>query len=448
VKNSSQFETKLYRMIATMFALLILLAAPAAIGQTARFAQVHDFNGMDGNYPIGTLIMDASGNFYGVTHWGADDNYSCGSVFKLTPTSGGTAWRVTVLHKFSGAQSDCNPWAGLVIDGNGNLYGTADETLGFGAVYELSPTSGGAWSYSVIYQFMGGTDGSVPTGKLILDAAGNLYGTTSIGDNAGSVFELSPSTSGEWNETVLYNFSGPGGSDGANPAAGLIFDAAGNLYGTTQNGGNTTGICATTSGCGVVFKLAPNGSGGWTEFVIHTFSGLDGAFPQADLTMDASGNLYSMTYAGGNINACHIGPSGCGVAFELSHNNSGGWTYHQLNVFQPGSAGSRGGAGGAYPYAGLTFDSAGNLWGTTTLGGLAPYYAGVVFKLSPNATGPWTETIVHAFDMISGGFGANSSITFNAAGKAFGTTAAGGALNRCTFYGAGGGCGLVFGITP
>jgi hypothetical protein len=428
-----------------MFA-LVILASASANAQTALFTQVHDFNGVDGNYPIGTLIMDASGNFYGVTHWGMDDNYSCGSVFRSEPASAGT-WKTAVLHEFSGAQSDCNPWAGLVMDSKGNLYGTADETYGFGAVYELSPTSGGSWSYSVIYQFKGGTDGSWPTGKLILDAAGNLYGTTSIGDNAGSVFELSPTASGEWNETVLYNFSGPAGSDGANPAAGLIFDAAGNLYGTTQNGGNTTGICATYSGCGVVFKLTPNGSGSWTESVIHTFGGLDGAFPQADLTMDASGKLYSMTYAGGNINACAAIRPGCGVAFELSPNASGNWTYHQLFVFQPGPTG-RGGAGGAYPYAGLTFDSFGNLWGTTTFGGLAPYYDGVVFKLSPNATGPWTETVVHAFSNYSGGGGPNSSLVFNSAGKLFGTTALGGALDRCTFYGAGGGCGLVFGIAP
>ena len=447
MKSKNVSAQKLFQIIVMLCTLTVFAAAPAASAQAATFTAVHDFNGLDGNFPIGTLIADASGSFYGVTHWGADDNYSCGSVFKLTPTSGGTAWRITVLHQFSGAQGDCNPWAGLVMDSKGNLYGTADETYASGAVYELSPTSGGQFTYSVIYQFKGGTDGNQPYSKLTLDAAGNLYGTTTSGDNAGSVFELSPTTSGEWNETVLYNFSGPGGSDGAIPAAGVIFDAVGNLYGTTQTGGNKTGICANYNGCGVVFKLTPNSSGGWTESVIHTFSGLDGAFPQADLTLDASGKIYSMTYAGGNINACKVFRPGCGVAFELSPNASGNWTYYQLFVFQPGLTGF-GGAGGAYPYAGLTFDSAGNLWGTTTTGGLAPYYDGVVFKLSPNPTGPWTETVVHAFSNYAAGVGPNSSIIFNSAGKAFGTTELGGALDRCTFYGAGAGCGLVFGITP
>src|SRR5579862_1288789 len=284
MKNSEGYAQQFYRIVITMVVLAVFSAASAA-AQTATFTELHGFNGIDGNYPIGTLIIDGSGSLYGVTHWGIEDNYSCGSIFKLTPSSG--AWKTTVLHEFSGSQSDCNPWAGLVMDGKGNLYGTADETYGFGAVYELSPTSGGGWNYSVIYQFKGNTDGNQPLSKLTLDAAGNLYGTTQIGDISGSVFELSPTTSGEWTETVLYNFTG--GSDGANPAAGVIFDAAGNLYGTTQSGGNKTGICADFGGCGVVFKLAPGSSGAWTESVIRTFSGLDGAFPQADLTMDASG---------------------------------------------------------------------------------------------------------------------------------------------------------------
>jgi hypothetical protein len=444
MKSKNVSAQQFCQIIFMLCTLAVLAAAPAASAQGTTFTAVHDFNGLDGNFPIGTLVADASGNLYGVTKWGLQDYYSCGSMFKLTPSSGG-AWQTTVLHQFDGAQGDCTPGAGLVMDSKGNLYGTADETLDAGAVYELSPISGGQWTYSVIYRFKGGSDGSVPTSKLILDAAGNLYGTTSVGDNAGSVFELSPTTSGPWNETVLYNFTG--GADGGFPAAGVIFDTAGNLYGTTQFGGNKTGICANYYGCGVVFKLTPNSSGGWTESVIHTFSGLDGAFPQADLTMDASGKIYSMTYAGGNINACKVFRPGCGVAFELSPNSSGNWTYHQLFVFQPGVSGY-GGAGGAYPYAGLTFDSAGNLWGTTTSGGLAPYHDGVVFKLSPNPTGPWTETVVHAFSNYPAGGFPNSSITFNSAGKAFGTTELGGALDRCTFSGGGTGCGLVFGITP
>jgi hypothetical protein len=438
-RKTESLAQNFLRGIGTMLALSLLAAVPAAPGQTATYDMIHVFHGSDGNYPIGDLILDASGNLYGVTQWGLQDNYSCGSVFKLSPASGGT-WKTAVLEKFNGESSACNPWAGVVMDRAGNLYGTAVETYGFGAVYELSPTSRGGWNYRVIHEFTGGSDGW-PTSKLTLDAAGNLYGTTSFG----TVFELSPTAGGEWNETVLYTFTG--GSDGADPAAGLIFDAAGNLYGTSQNGGNKTGICENYGGCGVVFKLTPNPSGGWTESVIHTFSGPDGAFPHANLTMDASGNIYSMTGAGGNISACSLFGPGCGVVFELSPNASGDWAYHRLLMFEPGPTG-RGSAGGAYPYAGLTFDSAGNLWGTTTGGGLAPDYDGVVFKLSPSTGGTWTETVVHSFSTYSSGAGPNSGVVFNTAGELFSTAAAGGALNQCTFYGPGVGCGLVFGITP
>jgi hypothetical protein len=129
-----------------LLALAVLVAAQGATAQTPTYRVIHDLNGQDGNFPIGDLITDASGNLYGVTKWGIYDNYSCGYVFKLTPASGG-AWKTTVLHTFNGALSDCNPWAGLVMDGAGNLYGTAVETYGYGAVYELSPTSAGGWNY-------------------------------------------------------------------------------------------------------------------------------------------------------------------------------------------------------------------------------------------------------------------------------------------------------------
>ncbi len=429
-----------------LLALAVLAAAQGATAQTATYRVIHDLNGQDGNSPIGDLITDASGNLYGVTKWGVDDNYSCGYVFKLTPASGG-AWKTTVLHTFNGALSDCNPWAGLVMDGAGNLYGTAVETYGYGAVYELLPTSAGGWNYSVIFQFTLGSEGIWPTSKLALDAAGNLYGTTSIGGSAdfGDVFELSPTVSGGWNETVLYSFTN--GSDGGTPVAGLTFDAAGNLYGTTQHGGSQAGVCAFSSGCGVVFKLSTNSSGGWSETTLHTFSGTDGAFPQANLILDASGNLYGMTYGGGNVNACTVYGTGCGVAFKLSPRVSGGWMYSVILKFQPGATG-RGGEGGAYPVSGLTLDAAGNLWGTTTSGGFAPNYSGVVFKLSPHATGEWTETVVHGFSRFLAGIGPYSGVVLNTAGKLFGTTAAGGAPNRCTFYGTPGGCGVVFEITP
>ncbi len=423
-----------------MLSLAILVAPSSAAAQTGNYKLIHDFTGPDGDTPIGDLISDASGNLYGVTKQAADFGYSCGTVYELSPTSS-ESWKRTVLRTFTGQWSDCNPWAGLVMDKAGNLYGTAVETYGFGAVYELSPASSGQWNYNVIHQFQGGSDGIWPLSKLTLDAAGNVYGTTQSGPLFGTVFELSATASGEWTENILYNFAN--GSDGGNPAAGVIFDAAGNLYGTTQNGGNQSGICENRGGCGVVFELSPSPQG-WTETTLHTFNGTDGAFPQANLIMDASGSLYGMTYAGGDTIACTIVEPGCGVAFKLSTAASGKWTYSTILTFQPGPTG-HGSAGGAYPWSGLTFDTAGNLWGTTAGGGLAPDYLGIVFKLSPKANGQWAETVVHSFSPAVAGYAPFSGITFGADGNAFGTTSAGGALNRCAANGnAGAGCGLVF----
>src|SRR5664279_5403051 len=196
-----------------------------------------------------------------------------------------------------------------------------------------------------------GTDGTFPQAGLIVDGAGNLYGTTSEGGTyiscsggCGTVFELTPNGSGGWTETVLHNFNS-NGTDGANPYAGLIFDAAGNLYGTTTTGG--------TYYVGTVFELSPSQGGGWTEKVLYSFNynGTDGNYPQASLTIDAAGNLYGTTWAGGPYGY------GYGTVFELTPAAGGGWTETVLHNFV--------GTDGAAPLAGLIFDAAGNLYGTT-----------------------------------------------------------------------------------
>jgi uncharacterized repeat protein (TIGR03803 family) len=215
---------------------------------------------------------------------------------------------------------------------------------------------------SVLYSFQGSPDGYLPAGALISDKAGNLYGTTvfggrtgcSVGPGCGTVFELSSQTGSRWVETVLYSFQG-GPKDGNFPTAGLIFDKAGNLYGTTSQGGSYSKRC----NCGTVFELSPQAGGGWAEKLLISFNLADGAVPQAGVVFDRAGNLYGTTSEVGGRGKCN-GNFGCGTAFELSPQAGGGWAekvFHFNNQ------------DGAAPLAGLIFDDAGNLFGTAFLGG-------------------------------------------------------------------------------
>lgn len=282
---------------------------------------LHSFNEDDGSGPGGGLIFDAAGNLYGTTGLGGafydcgyDPVYGCGTVFELTPGSDGR-WKEKerVIHNFNGQNKDgFNPNASLVADANGNLYSTTSSggaynscsqvnSSGCGAVFRLSRDAKGRWKESVIHSF-NGTDGWEPLGNLIFDKKGNLYGTTYQGGgynpncyqySCGTVFELSPGKNGVWSERVLHHFNG---KDGAKPQGGLIFDAAGNLYGTTSTGG-PYGCCF---GGGTAFELIPTGRGKWKEKVLHYFGkGKDGAVPYASLIFDAAANLYGTTSAGG-----------------------------------------------------------------------------------------------------------------------------------------------------
>jgi uncharacterized repeat protein (TIGR03803 family) len=312
----------------------------------------------DGANPFAGLIADSSGNFYGTTQNGGGLN-AAGTVFKLSP--GGTE---TVLYTFTIGADGFNPRAGLIADSSGNLYGTTFQggagastscyEITCGVVFKLSP--GG--TYTLLQTFGGGNGGNPYAGSLIADSSGNLYGTTEFGGlgcstsiegatacGPGTVFKLTPGGT----ETVLYIFTG--GSDGANPFAGLIADSSGNLYGTT--------CCGGASRNGVVFKLTPGG----TETVLHSFTGVpsDGASPFAGLIADSAGNLYGTTAFGGASNS--------GVVFKLSP----GGTETVLYIFT-------GGSDGGTPYAGRYADSTGNLYGTTQVGGASGN--GVVFKLT------------------------------------------------------------------
>jgi uncharacterized repeat protein (TIGR03803 family) len=330
----------------------------------------------------------------------------------LSVTSTGAAAQEKVLHSFNNDGTDGTlPQAGLIFDGAGNLYGTTSGggSSNNGTVFELTPAGGGTWTEKVLYSFHGGADGNSPRAGLIFDGAGNLYGTTYNGgtNDAGTVFELTPAGGGTWTEKVLWTFND---TNGSNPQAGLIFDAAGNLYGTTRNGG--------TSDNGTVFELTPAAGGTWTEQVLWRFgTGTDGTDPRGGLIFDGAGNLYGTTSLGGS--------SRVGVAFELTPAGGGTWTEKVLHNFGSGTDGSG-------PQSGLIFDTAGNLYGTTYQGGT--YNLGTLFELTPAGGGTWTEKLLHSFGNGTDGANPYAELIFDTAGDLYGTTYKGGSYGGGTVF--------------
>jgi len=364
------------------------------------------------------LVRDAKGNLYGTTLSGGT-NSGAGAVFALTPTAN-HGWTEKVLYSFGATVTDgASPYASLVLDAKGNLYGTTlsggtnASPKGDGTVFELTPTAGGDWTEKVLYNFGAtGTDGINPDANLIFDAEGNLYGTTYSGgaNGDGMAFELTPGTDGGWTEKVLYNF-GATGTDGINPRASLVFDANGNLYGTTEKGG--------LHNAGAAFELTPGTSGAWTEKVIYDFAATatDGQSPIVRLIFDAAKvNLYGTTQYGG--------ANDIGTAFELTPAADGGWTEKVLYSFGASKV------DGEWPLAGLLLDAQGNLYGTTALGGTNDQ--GAVFELTPGENGDWTEKILHNFIFQNGvdGISPYGGLISDDAGNLYGTTEQGGAYGN------------------
>ena len=310
------------------------------------------------------LASDAAGDLYGATTTGGSSDQ--GVVFELTPGSGG--WSYKIIYE---GGSD----VGWVLDESGNLYGfLGPGRYRNGAVAELSPGSDG-WSYSVLYSFDDEHgDGFFPWAALIFDSSGNLYGTTKDGgkEGFGIAFKLSPvspSAGNLWREQILHNFDAFQ-HDGIYPYAGFVLDRSGNLYGATAAGGISNQTCL--EGCGTVFKLTHEQNGRWKETILHDFTYLsDGSSPLGTLVFDAAGNLYG-TAAGGGKGQTYCN-GGCGVVFKLTPSAKGKWKYTVLHWFT--------GPDGAAPQAGLIIDSKGNLYGTTQYGGSG--YAGVAFEITP-----------------------------------------------------------------
>jgi uncharacterized repeat protein (TIGR03803 family) len=410
------------RLSKTLFAVLLVSAATlSAWAQGAdKLTPLYSFNayGKSGFDVMGTLAMDSSGNLYGAA---GEGGVGSGTIFELSPQASG-GWNFQVIYP---CENYCvYPTGSLAIDAAGNLYGST----GYGNIFELSNNGSGTWTATSIYSLA--SNGASP-GPVILDAAGNLYGVNALGgaNNLGFVFKLSL-VSGTWVLTDLHDFAGPDGSGCCFFLPSLIMDSAGNLYGTTPKGGSSS---ACPSGCGVVFELS-NNSGTWIETVLHSFSSTDGAvpkspltiasggelfgaaddggpdgfgvifelrqqsgawrfgivdsfrggdygaYPDAPLVIDSAGNLYGTTSSGGGGgDLCTLGTtSGCGTAFELTHAGNS-WHQSLLHAFT-GSVHD-----GAFP-EGLISGGQGNLFGLSTEGGHGGW--GIAYELTPKTSQP------------------------------------------------------------
>jgi uncharacterized repeat protein (TIGR03803 family) len=331
------------------------------------------------------------------------------SILMLAAAALASELQETALHSFrSGNNDGLAPYGRVISDAAGNLYGTTrlGGTSGAGTVFELTKSGRPAgWTETVLYNFTGSVDGSHPDGGLIFDAAGNLYGTANHGGafNAGAVFQLALQ-GGTWTETVLYSFAG--GRDGQAPQGDLIFDQAGNLYGTTTRGGSP--------GKGIVFELTPAATKGvaWTETILHRFSFRQGNSPRAAVVFDQQGSLYLTVANGGGSKA------GAVLRLKPPATKGGAWTAQTLYTFT-------GGADGLGPLCNLIFLK-GNLYGTTVIGGASG--VGTVFELKPPSShrGPWTETVLHSFTCGSDGCYPWAGLTMDKNEVFYGTTQFGG----------------------
>jgi uncharacterized repeat protein (TIGR03803 family) len=416
-----------------------------------------------------------------------------------------------VIYSFTGGADGAVPVSDLTIDSAGNLYGTTLYggnltacSSGCGTVFELEHTRTG-WQEHVLYSFAGyPQDGALPEAGLIFDKAGNLYGTTAAGGagcqgGCGTVFELKRTRDG-WKEEVLYNFTG--GNDGASPAADLVSDSAGNLYGTTSSCGNVAPYQCDLAGCGAVFELTLHGNGSWAERTLHTFTGApDGGTPVQGVILDSASNAYGVTETGGTGPCGGTSSSffqGCGTLYKLTPNSGGTWAESVIYSFH------RGGGGGFYPSGGLLLDKGGHLLGTTwdggdglgtvfdlrnsqkgwwqlnphifygnpdgirptgrlvadpegnlfgvttpgkrggpSCGGISDHNCGIVFELEPEGKNHWTERILHTFAGTAGdGLDPQAGLVRSPEGRLYGTTHYGGS-GVCN-----GGCGTVYEVTP
>lgn len=358
----------------------------------------------DGGEPFAGLITDGVGNFFGIT--GVGGSQGNGTVFKLSPDGAGSYSNLILdsLVPISPAPMRLPPGR-LLRDSAGALYGVMPYggTTNAGAVFKLTPAINGSYTESIVYSFTGGSDGGYPFAGLVRDSAGNLYGATTAGDFGSTIFKLSPNVSGGYDFSVLHTFTQA--TEGDVIYGTLLLDAAGNLYGTTFSGG--------INGGGTVFKLAPDGN----LSVLHTFGSdpSDGGNSWCALVMDSSGNLFGTTEGGG--------AHGHGTVFKLTPDGNGGYNESVLHSFASGNT------DGEAPYAGVTLDSQGNLFGITTAGGIGGH--GAVFKLRPNGNNTYSETLLYSLAETDSGYGIGyGELLLDSAGNLYGTVRDGGIHNN------------------
>ncbi|HEV8046539.1 MAG TPA: choice-of-anchor tandem repeat GloVer-containing protein [Terriglobales bacterium] len=422
--NEPQSAVLVSRPQLTFALLLTLLVVPLAVvaqaAPSATFHVIHNFTGgKDGGTPYAGLIIDQSGNLYGTTFQGGrgvcgPQNIGCGTVFEMAPSASG--WNFQPLYAFLGNNDGAGPYAQVAFGPDGSLYGTTNQggnqscLSGCGVVFRVKPPTKDcqscAWTESVLHRFQGGSDGFYPLSNVTFDKAGNLYGTTEQSDAAGTVWELTHSH-GVWTNTTIYDFYN---QSGGGPYSGVVFDHGGNLYGTTELSNNFYGG---------VYQLRRSGSG-WTEKSLYSFQGGKHGDGPTALILGKAGELIGATSSGG--------PKRGGTAFNLTY-SKGNWSFDTLYAF------SDQGVGGYGPWAQLTMDAAGNLYGTTW--GESPGDLGTVFKLTHSSSG-WKQTVLHRFTGGSDGAIPYSNIVFDNHGNLYGTASQGGAYND----------GVVFEITP
>jgi uncharacterized repeat protein (TIGR03803 family) len=393
----------------------LILVAGAALAGTAKV--VYSFAGEeDGEYPSTDLVVDGAGNLYGTTVQGGD--FGGGTVFQLSRS--GNTWVHTVLYSFTGGADGGQPYGGVTLDAQGNLYGAAViggtggvcVEDGCGVAYKLT-NNGGTWTQTVIHDFTGGDDGYGPGAGVTLNKNGNLYGMTPTGGayGLGTIYELRVDGQGNWKERVIHAFTG--GADGGAASAGrLLPDANGNLYGVATVGG--------AHGAGTAFKLTHGPGATWTFRTLYAFNGSpDAGFPYGALVPDNAGNLYGTTY--------YDGANDLGTVYRLSFRN-GAWHERVLYSFQ-------GGTDGASPISNVVFDQAGDLYGTTSEGGAPGCGCGTIFKLSRGPDGIWGESVAYAFTGTPDGAFPYNGMVARPDGAFYGTTVHGGDDDEGSVYG-------------
>jgi uncharacterized repeat protein (TIGR03803 family) len=393
-----------------------MLSLLAGVAFAAPSTQViYSFAGdADGEYTDTDLVLDSAGNIYGTTVLGGA--FGTGSVFELSPS--GNTWTHTVLYSFTGQSDGGQPYKGVTLDAQGNLYGTAVVGGHFGAcpedgcgvAYKLT-NSGGTWTQSVIHYF-NGKDGYGPGAGLSFDAAGNLYGMTPTGgpNSAGVIYQLKPQPDGSWKLQLIHSFTG--GKDGSSGSAGrLLMDPSGSIYGVATAGG--------ANGAGTAFRLTPSQGGQWNFTVLYAFKGQpDAGFPYGALTADAAGNLYGTTY--------YDGANDLGSVYQLSPGPGGKWRERVLYSF-------KGGRDGNSSISNLVMDNKGALYGTTSEGG-AGCSCGTIFKVFKDVSGNWKEVVAYRFQGVpDAGFAYNGMVA-DGAGNFYGATVHGGVSDEGAVY--------------